>query len=1341
MQCSVSAGTPRNQSNEYFMKIAKFHLYYACRVAAVLVLAGLMLGAPAYSQPTNVFGPGASSTVYALALQPDGKVLVGGLFSRLGGQSRTGIGRINADGTLDASFHPVNSGGVYALSVQPDGKILAGGAFSRLGGQSRSRLGRLNGDGTVDADFKPSANNYVYSLALQPDGKIVVGGAFTSLGGKSRRYVGRLNAEGTLDVDFNPESSGTIYALALQPDGMILLGGSFSKLGGQARTNLARLYSDGTRDDTFKPGVVGTVHCLALQSDGKILVGGSFSKAGGLIRTNLARFNYDGTVDDTFYIGANGPVYSLALQADGRCLVGGQFNRLGGQVCTNLARINGDGTLDATFSTGANGIVYALALQADGQVLVGGTFNRLAGLPASRLGLIPNPDLATDTLEFDGESLTWLRGGAGPEVWRATFQYWTEDSGWQELGEGERIDGGWGLFNVSLPMPVTISARGYTCGGWHDGSGSCVETTIGPPAVFTQPVSRTNNAGSSATFSVYAGGTGPLQYQWRKNGANLVDGGNVWGAATMSLTLTGLLAADQGDYSVVITNAAGETITSAAATLTVIDPLITGGPDDAYANHHEDVSLGVSVAGTPPFSYQWRKAGADLAGATDSFLSLTNVQLADDGYYDVVVANPVGVVTSRLALVSVNVVLPDEFDPGANDLVQAVAIQPDGKVLAGGYFTTLGGQFRTNLARLNADGTADAGFDPGADGLPLAFVLQTDGKIVVGGQFSTLGGESRSNLARLEASGAVDLGFDPRVDGPVNCLAALPDGKMLVGGYFTTLGGQNCTNLGRLNPDGTLDTPIDIGSDSAVNSLAVQADGKILVGGYFSALAGQTCTNLGRLNPDLTLDVSFNAGVDGGVLCLAVQADSKILVGGQFGTLGGESRSYFGRLEPDGAVDAGFNPRADGSVVSLALQADGKILVGGWFSNLGGLLRNGLGRLNADGSLDSSFHPIPSPGVSALALQADGKILVGGSFSTLGGQPRSNLGRLNNTDPAAESLDFNGSTITWLRGGTSPEVWHTTFDTSTNGTDWIGLGAGARIGGGWQLSEAALPGKAILRARGFVAEGQYNSSAWFVESNIIVNHPPVADAGATRRTAISGNDVNAQVILDGTQSWDADGDPLQCVWYREGDPNPLAHGIVAVVVLPVGGHSLALVVNDGKRAATNAFTLEIITVAQAVKRLIAQVTASWPRSQPLVATLSAVLASLDRGNAITADNQLAAFQNKVQAQVAQNDPALAAAFTRAAQEIINALLAGGSHHGGRPYVKCISVSSPAHGRARMQFAAPAEWVCVVEASTDLVTWEAIGLAEDQGDGTFAFEDENAAKFAGRYYRIRQVPGH
>jgi hypothetical protein len=192
---------------------------------------------------------------------------------------------------------------------------------------------------------------------------------------------------------------------------------------------------------------------------------------------------------------------------------------------------------------------------------------------------------------------------------------------------------------------------------------------------------------------------------------------------------------------------------------------------------------------------------------------------------------------------------------------------------------------------------------------------------------------------------------------------------------------------------------------------------------------------------------------------------------------------------------------------------------------------------------------------------------------------------------------------------------------------------------------------------------------------------------------------------------------------------------VAVVVLLVGAHSLLLVVDDGMLTATNAFTVEVLTSAQAVDRLAAAVRDDVSRAQPIIATLTAALASIDRANSVSAINQLLAFQNQVRAQVEPLDGAAAASLIQAAREVIDALSGGSTNPGGRPHGRFTAVGRQANGRVTMQFLAERGPACILEASTNLLDWEMIGVALDHDDGTFEFEDANAARFPSRYCRL------
>ena len=1195
---------------------------WSVSTAGGLSLAVLALGLafPGDAQTLDTFNPGAVGDVYALAVQSDGKIVAGGTFRTLGGQARGCLGRLNAEGSLDTGFNPAVTGGVspmptsavYCLAVQPDGRILVGGGFTSLGGQTRNCLGRLNADGTVDTAFNPGANNIVYCLALQADGKILVGGQFTSLGSAARNYLGRLNADGSIDSTFKASVSSVTTAamvstLAIQPDGKILAGGLFRGVVGTTfHTNVVRLTTTGALDASFNARVGGAsplnlslsaVDCLAVQADGTILVGGAFTSLDGVACAHLGRLNSDGTRDTSFNSSASAEVYALALQADGRILACGGFASLGGQNCTNLGRLNADGSLDTSFnmSIAGSGVplpgrpssstVYSLALQPDGNILVGGTFIRLDGQSRYDLARLINTDAAYDDLEFDGYTASWWRGLDGPEVWRVTFDACTNGTDWLSLGGGTRVPGGWQLSSLALPVGTSLRARGYLGGGYGDGSAWFVETAIGPPVMSSQPGDLTNVALTTATFTALATGAAPLTWQWVKDGMDLTDGGNIFGSQTSALTVSNVLGADSGQYLAVIsnpsgavtsriasltvldpwflsqplnrTNPAGTTVSLAAPTvgtppltcqwsqdgvtlanggnisgaqtptlqlanvlaanaggyvavvsnafgvltsqvarLTVLDPYIAVPPASQDLTPGQTVGLTVAAAGTSPLAFQWRKDGVALAGATTTALTLTNVQAVDAAAYDVVISNSLGTLTSAVAALAMNLVTLDPFeaDTGGNYGTPAVCFivpQPDLKILVGGQFDALAGGACAGLGRVDDAGALDPAFNAGTSGEVQCLALQPDGKVLVGGYFNFLAGQSCNSFGRLNSGGSLDATF--ATNGPnylVYCLAAQADGKTLVAGDFTAWGGQPCSRIVRLSPDGSLDTNFCAAASNVICCLALQPDGSIRVGGGFTNLNGQPCGGLGRLHADGSLDATFNPGANGLVYALAIQPDGKILVGGQFTLLAGLPRSFLGRLHADGSLDtrftavAGSTPGLPG-VYSLALQADGKILVAGQFATLGGLPRSNLGRLTASGLLDLTFDAEPDSLVGALAIEPDGRVLAGGSFGSLLGQARGAIGRLGNTAGATQSLAVQASSITWLRGGTSPEVWRTSFETSADTTNWVALGAGTRIPGGWQLTGVSVPPGSAVRARGYVAGGEYNGSSWFVESTLV----------------------------------------------------------------------------------------------------------------------------------------------------------------------------------------------------------------------------------------------------------------
>ena len=180
-----------------------------------------------------------------------------------------------------------------------------------------------------------------------------------------------------------------------------------------------------------------------------------------------------------------------------------------------------------------------------------------------------------------------------------------------------------------------------------------VLTVLVPPQITAQPQSRTNIAGTTASFSVVASGTAPLAYQWRKDGASLV------GQTGGSVTIAGVQSGDAGNYSVVITNSAGSVTSQVAALTVLVPPQVVTQPASLTNLAGTTATFSVSAAGTLPLAYQWRKDGVSLVGAASANYSIASAQLSHSGNYTVVITNSAGSVTSQVAVLTV--MAPPQF--------------------------------------------------------------------------------------------------------------------------------------------------------------------------------------------------------------------------------------------------------------------------------------------------------------------------------------------------------------------------------------------------------------------------------------------------------------------------------------------------------------------------------------------------------------------------------------------------------------------------------------------------------------------------------------------------------
>lgn len=340
--------------------------------------------------PDGTFLPAISNgsnggAVYALAVQSDGKVVIGGLFSSVNGVTRNNLARINDDGSLDTTFDPGTgpNGAVHALSLDSSGRVLVGGQFASYNGTTRRVVARVLSNGALDttfaANFGASSSSRVDTMCMRSDGRILLGGyVLYPSGSSTSTYLAQLNTDGSVDTTFIPATaSGELNTMTLQPDGSLLIGGYFSNAA-QGSFCLGRLTSTGVFDTNFQIGIKSSeVFGIALQPDGKVVAVGDFSMVFTKSMSFVTRLNSDGTLDDGFSPPATsswGIVKCLALQKNGRIVV---------SKSVSTTRLNADGTLDSTYNSTVqpDWDTYVLAVGANEKIWDAGGISSVNGAP------------------------------------------------------------------------------------------------------------------------------------------------------------------------------------------------------------------------------------------------------------------------------------------------------------------------------------------------------------------------------------------------------------------------------------------------------------------------------------------------------------------------------------------------------------------------------------------------------------------------------------------------------------------------------------------------------------------------------------------------------------------------------------------------------------------------------------------------------------------------------------------------------------------------------------------------------------------------------------------------
>jgi uncharacterized delta-60 repeat protein len=294
---------------------------------------------------------------------------------------------------------------------------------------------------------------------------------------------------------------------------------------------------------------------------------------------------------------------------------------------------------------------------------------------------------------------------------------------------------------------------------------------------------------------------------------------------------------------------------------------------------------------------------------------------------------------------------------GASSQVNSVALAPDGKVYVGGQFTTFNGTGRNRIARLDTDGSLDLTFDPGtgfAGGAVTQMLVEPDGRIVCVGDFTSYNGTPRSRIARLNTNGTLDTSFDPGTGANVlvTCVARQSNGQLLIGGFFNNYNGNTAFALARVNSDGSFDATYNFGGsglNNAVSTIAMMPDDKAVLGGIFTTYNGTGRNRILRLNPNGTLDGSFNPGTGAGadVVAMARQSNGQLVIGGTFTTFNGITRNRICRVNDDGSLDATWTAGAGNALNTILWIPEGRVIIGGVFTTYASSPRNRVLRINA----------------------------------------------------------------------------------------------------------------------------------------------------------------------------------------------------------------------------------------------------------------------------------------------------------------------------------------------------------------------------------------------------------
>jgi uncharacterized delta-60 repeat protein len=349
---------------------------------------------------------GSNGTIFTSAIQGDDKIIIGGGFTRYNYQFVNNIARLKKNGELDLTFNTGSgiNGKVYTVAIQSDGKILVGGNFALYNRHACSNIIRLKKNGAIDESFGAATNGTVRKIKMDNNGKILISGDFRNVNGDTRPVVARLLTNGQLDTSFadpfsisDPSITVSGEDFAINNKGQVYLALDYqSRVFQSLHAELYRIKRNGRIDSTFSIPIneFNEIHAVTLNNEQKpVIVGRANYSTHASYPGFVAQLNFDGSMDTAFNYARlkerlNYAVRSVTILQNDRLIIGGDFSPNAFSTADHIALLNSDGIIDAGFTASASNSIYTTSPVKNEKLLIGGTFSQYTGVVRNGLAQI-----------------------------------------------------------------------------------------------------------------------------------------------------------------------------------------------------------------------------------------------------------------------------------------------------------------------------------------------------------------------------------------------------------------------------------------------------------------------------------------------------------------------------------------------------------------------------------------------------------------------------------------------------------------------------------------------------------------------------------------------------------------------------------------------------------------------------------------------------------------------------------------------------------------------------------------------------------------------------------------